>query len=224
MPNGSNRSPRPSCSPTTRGCALAISVASRRPRGDSMLARMPMGVRDPSPGLVPGEHGGRSPHVLRGLRLGHVDHVDIRPGHGGHVVFEVRGPQSVHPHDEHLPARPSGRLLEECLQRPSRLDLSALLDRVLQVERDGVGFTGQRLVEELAPRCGHEQLAAHEEIHRAQPRAGPTTAPAPWSCSMSSSAKPTHRRISRECCPSSGAAMGAGAGPAPKRIGCAMPR
>ena len=127
------------------------------------------GLRDPSPGLAPGEHGGRGPHVLRGLRLGHVDHVHAGPGHGGHVRFEVRGSQSVHPHDEDLAAGPRGRLLQERFQRPSRLALSALLDGVLQVEGDRVGLTGQRLVEELRARSGHEQLAAHEEIHRPSP-------------------------------------------------------
>jgi hypothetical protein len=55
------------------------------------------------------------------------------------------------------------------LERPSRLDLSALLDGVFQVEGEGVGLTGQRLVEELGARGGHEQLAAHEEIHRSGP-------------------------------------------------------
>ena len=56
----------------------------------------------------------------------------------------------------------------------SRLDLSRFLDRILQVERDGVGFAGQRLREQLGPRRGHKQLAAHEDVHRCSaPRAAP---------------------------------------------------
>src|SRR5258708_1772564 len=43
MPSGSKRSAKPSCKPATRGSAPAISAANRRPRGDSILARIPMG-------------------------------------------------------------------------------------------------------------------------------------------------------------------------------------
>ena len=136
-------------------------------------------MRDIPPGLVPGEHGARRPDVLRGLRLGHIDHVHGGPGHGGDVGLEVRGRQAVHPHDDDLAAGPSRRRLEERLQRRARLGLPRLLDGVLQVEGDGVGVARERLGEELGPRRGHEQLAAHEEIHRGQASAafaGSTTA------------------------------------------------
>jgi hypothetical protein len=62
-------------------------------------------------------------------------------------------------------AGPRGRLLQERLHRPSRLGLSGFPDRILQVERHGPGIAGQGLHEELGPRGGYEQLAAHEEIH-----------------------------------------------------------
>src|SRR5262249_15171227 len=108
----------------------------------------------------------------------------------GDVGLEVRRRQAVDPHDQNLSARSWSRLLQERQQRAPRLGLSVFVDGVLQVERDGVGLTGQRLREELGPRGGHEQLAAHEETPRAQPPplfSGLTTAPAAYSRSISAS-------------------------------------
>ena len=43
IPRGSNKSASPSCRPTTRSSAEAIDAASRSPRADSIVARMPIG-------------------------------------------------------------------------------------------------------------------------------------------------------------------------------------
>ena len=104
---------------------------------------------DPPLRLHAGERGGRGPHVLRGLGLGQVDHVHPRPHHRGEVRLEVRGRQPVHPDDEDLAGEScraaARRPAQESFQDPARVGLPALLDRVLQVEREGVGLTGQRL-------------------------------------------------------------------------------
>ncbi len=90
--------------------------------------------------------------------------------------------QPVHPHDDDLAGRALGGLPQEGFECPARVGLPALLHRVLQIERERVGVAGQGLREELGPRGGHEELAAHEEVGHDQ-----ITTPAPRSRSISAS-------------------------------------
>ena len=89
-----------------------------------------------------------------------------------HVGLEVRRRQPVHPHDEDLAARAARRRCRRkacSVRRASTFRLSWTASSRSKEMR--VGVAGQRLREELGPRGGHEQLAAHEEIRRAQARA-----------------------------------------------------
>src|SRR5438046_1097718 len=130
MLSGSMRSPQPACSPITRGLAVASSPARRKATGVSMLTRIAAAITP-----------------LWRRRLRRVHDVEARPGDRLDVRLEVRCVEGVHAHDDGLAV--SGlETPQEPRELLARLRLHRFIDRVLEVERQGVGFARERFREE----------------------------------------------------------------------------
>ena len=190
------------------------------PRGDSMFARMPDRARDPAPASCRASAAAAARTSSADSGLG-----TLIMSTAGQATAATSASKCgvVKPFTRTMTTLPPGRggvCRRKARSVRARLGLPALLDRVLQVEGDRVGLAREGLGEELGPRGGHEQLAAHEQIHRAQaPRVlrGPDTAPAPAQpldlLARRSRARPGSRA---SAAPGAGAVNGAGAGPSPR--------
>ena len=136
MPSGSNRSAKPSWSPATRGSALPISAA-RSARGVSMLCEADR-LRQCERALAARERVGGGAHVIGRLDHGQVDEIDIGAGDRVEIGVEVQRRQAVDADDDDLAVGARPPRAQERSDRAACLALAALLDRVLEIERDRI--------------------------------------------------------------------------------------
>ncbi|MNN13877.1 hypothetical protein D3C81_1269230 [compost metagenome] len=100
-------------------------------------------------------------HLRHGFDLGNIEQPHARHGHRGQIGAEVRAVGAIGTHDDQLAAGADVGAGEEVSHLIASGLLAGLGHRIFQIERQGIGRTGQGLVEQLRTCAGHKQLATH---------------------------------------------------------------